>query len=282
MNKEMRVLLVFVICLVNFGCDSGLREEGREFYPSGNLKSVFQIDDGELNGRCTTFYDSQKREVQFIGMMKNNLLEGPVYTFDQNGHLMIEGEYRSNKLNGIVKTYLPDGQIKKLENYKNGQKDGLIFGYNQQGSLIEVIQFKEGLQEGFFMNKTEKRWQNDKDTFEAFGDLGESYHFFSIRQLEDSLFFISEDFGEVEWFAYYLHENRYDNCDVAVERGQLVNIGDRLDVKVYDKNSYAKIGLDSGDMLDVSNSICDFMIIEARFSIPRPTSFSYIYWLDSE
>lgn len=76
-------------------------------------------------GTERTYYDTgelmELKYHQFIkdGQHEHRSLNGPVYTYYENGKLKAKGTYKDGSLNGGFKSYYPDGKLQSHRNYQN-------------------------------------------------------------------------------------------------------------------------------------------------------------------
>jgi antitoxin component YwqK of YwqJK toxin-antitoxin module len=76
-------------------------------------------------GAERTYYDTgelmELKYHQFIkdGQHEHRSLNGPVYTYYENGKLKAKGTYKDGSLYGDFKSYYPDGKVQSARNYQN-------------------------------------------------------------------------------------------------------------------------------------------------------------------
>ncbi len=113
----------------------------RTYYPSGNLESVVNYVDGEVDGKAFFYFDkipeTKKAEMNF----DKDLLEGLYTEYWPNGAVKAELEYKNGKLHGEAKYYYPTGKIKIEGKYKKGEKKGKWLYYDPKGKLLKKERF---------------------------------------------------------------------------------------------------------------------------------------------
>jgi len=109
----------------------------RSFYPSGNLESVVNYNEGEVDGKAFFYYDkfpeTKKAEMNF----DHDLLEGLYTEYWPNGAVKAELHYKNGKLNGSAKYYYPSGKLKIEGKYKKGEKKGKWIYYDPKGKILK-------------------------------------------------------------------------------------------------------------------------------------------------
>jgi len=76
--------------------------------------------------------------------LKNNISDGIVCWYYDNGKIKSECSYKKNMLNGISTHYYKSGKVKAKENYKDNKLEGLSIYYYENGSLMSEENFRNG------------------------------------------------------------------------------------------------------------------------------------------
>lgn len=129
------------------------------------------IDNGERQGFWITRRDRTPHRLQAIKFYKNGLLNGPAYTYENNGDLETSASYKNGKLNGqfiqykfghpIIIAFYLDGKlhgkktiyyddyesitdVKKIMHYDHGLLDGKVSWFNGEGEMTMQYIYKDG------------------------------------------------------------------------------------------------------------------------------------------
>ncbi|HFX18195.1 MAG TPA: toxin-antitoxin system YwqK family antitoxin [Flavobacteriales bacterium] len=106
----------------------------RSYYPSGNLQSVINYDNGEVNGEMFYYYDKPD-ELMVQTNYDHDLLSGDYFEYWPNGAIKAKLHYKDGKLNGDAIFYYKTGQVKIEGKYRNGEKKGKWLFYDQKGNV---------------------------------------------------------------------------------------------------------------------------------------------------
>jgi len=108
----------------------------RIYYPSGNLQSVANYDEGEVTGDFYDYFDKNPRELMVQAHYDHDLLEGEYLEYWVNGAQKAKLHYKNGKLHGEALYYFSTGQLKTKGKYRNGEKKGKWLFYNKKGEVI--------------------------------------------------------------------------------------------------------------------------------------------------
>ncbi len=108
----------------------------RTYYESGNLQSVTNYDDGEVDGDFYYYFDKKPRKLMIQAHFDHDLLDGEYSEYWENGAIKAKLNYKDGKLHGEALYYFPTGQIKTKGKYRNGEKKGKWLFYNKKGEVI--------------------------------------------------------------------------------------------------------------------------------------------------
>ena len=147
----IKLFFNFIIpALLLFSCNLIPEKQGpilpgelhKEFYPSGKLKSVCQVEEKRRNGICNT-YDEQGRLTSTAHYV-NNKFDGTFTTFYQNGNKKTEVNYLDHKKHGVASHYYASGKIKVIENYESGSLNGIKQKFYPNGNIKMENMYENG------------------------------------------------------------------------------------------------------------------------------------------
>ncbi len=109
----------------------------RTYYESGNLQSVANYDDGEVDGDFYYYFDKKPKKVLMIqANFDDDLLDGEYVEYWENGAIKAKLHYDDGKLHGEALYYFSTGQIKTKGKFRKGGKKGKWLFYNKKGDVI--------------------------------------------------------------------------------------------------------------------------------------------------
>lgn len=111
----------------------------RTYYPSGNLQSTVNYNNGQVDGDAYFYYDDDKNTKMAEVHYSNDLIDGPYMEYYENGAQKALLHYESGLLNGPAEYYYKTGRTKIKGKYKNGRKKGKWYFYDEKGNLINKI-----------------------------------------------------------------------------------------------------------------------------------------------
>jgi len=164
MKNTFTLLLIFAIYIVsaqkkhetlfdNGGvkeigqCDKNNKPSGewKRYYETGELKEVFEFEEGNLVGEWKFYKESGK--LSNIIYLNTGLTEN----FDDLGKLFSSGKQIINKgKQGEWKEYYSNGNLKRVENYLDDIKNGPYKSYEIDGILYAEGQYKDNKEEGLW------------------------------------------------------------------------------------------------------------------------------------
>ncbi len=83
---------------------------------------------------------------------QNDILDGEVKFFYENGKVSSEGFMRNGKPDGYWKSYYPDGTLKSEGNRRFFMLDSVWIFYNEKGDTSKIINYKNDKKHGFFIS----------------------------------------------------------------------------------------------------------------------------------
>lgn len=112
----------------------------REYYLSGELKSMTKYDD-DKNGEVITYYRDGAIRGSF--MLVNNKINGKAIGFDRDGSHTITAHFLDDSLHGYVAVFA-DSVIKFDGYYNMGVIDGKWTNYLLNGKVFAEYSYKNG------------------------------------------------------------------------------------------------------------------------------------------
>ncbi len=111
----------------------------RTYYPSGNLKSTVNYEEGIVSGDAYFYYDDAKNTKMAEVHYTNDRIDGVYMEYYENGAQKAMLHYDEGILNGEAEYYYKTGRIKIKGKYKNGRKKGKWYFYDEKGNLINKV-----------------------------------------------------------------------------------------------------------------------------------------------
>ncbi len=108
----------------------------RTYYESGNLQSVANYDDGEVEGDFYYYFDKKPKKLMIQARFDQDLLDGEYIEYWDNGAIKAKLQYKNGKLHGEALYYFPTGQLKTKGKYRNGEKKAKWLFYNKKGEIV--------------------------------------------------------------------------------------------------------------------------------------------------
>ncbi len=116
-----------------------MAEIKREYYPTGQLKSVWSEINGMKEGEYKYYFrencNSNKKDYIYICNYVNGIREDECAIYSMDGQLSEIGNYVNGKLEGEYKKYYENGQLEYVCNLINNCKEGECKGYYDNGQL---------------------------------------------------------------------------------------------------------------------------------------------------
>ena len=170
MNRSRILLFVFPLVFIFFSC----REEKKDYWPNGKLKSVVHVRGGKYFGKALFYLPSGNLQLECF--YKDNLLQGPLIryyaynkkreqqNFDkgnldglstvwyEDGGKLSETTYMNGILNGPYREYHPDNRIRVQGQYMNGFFSGKWLYFDFSGDIVGEGEFTigSGIQRSFY------------------------------------------------------------------------------------------------------------------------------------
>jgi len=120
----------------------------RYFSKKGKLIAESTIKNKKLDGLCLIYYPNQSQSLKTVLTFKNDVLNGIVKTFYENGSLQAEYHCKDNQLDGEASKFNVSGNLVAIESYKNGILNGESRYFQDNRILTEIISFEDGLRHG--------------------------------------------------------------------------------------------------------------------------------------
>ena len=135
MNKY--IILLIAICL--YSCKDNVH---KEYYETGELKEVFEMEGGKLNGERKVYF--KNGTLNWHAVYKDNKVNGFFKEYNEKGILIASTFFKNGIGDGIQKTYFDDGSILKEAKFVNGKSDGIYKEYFNNGKLKKIACFDHG------------------------------------------------------------------------------------------------------------------------------------------
>ena len=118
------------------------------YYPNGNLKELYLMDDDFVTGIVRTYYESGKKheEIPYYKGKKEGLRK----IYFENGNLSNEVYYVDDLREGKTTDYYNNGKILRVKTYKNNFGNGEFTEYYRNGQIKVKGNYKDGLRDGEF------------------------------------------------------------------------------------------------------------------------------------
>ena len=95
------------------------------------------------------YYLSGAKQMEAISLKKDEeIFDGMVTWYFENGHVMQTVNYKNNSLVGERKNYHESGSLKSQYSYENGNIEGAWVGYYENSKLSESGIYKSGARNG--------------------------------------------------------------------------------------------------------------------------------------
>ena len=161
--------IIVIASLLFIACDDV--KIVKDYYPSGELKAKYRLEDGELHGTYYEYYKSGGYKEQSI--YQNGKLNGWRRVYFENGLLNWEAQYKDGKANGIFKNYYENGNLLSESVFKNDVEDSVTRWYYPDGSIEKELQYKDGHLHGI----ARFYYENGQIRLDAVIDLGTTIYY---------------------------------------------------------------------------------------------------------
>ena len=94
----------------------------RDYYHTGEVKSVFRMKEGVKSGSAFHFYLSG--DLRKVETFDQGMRQGSFATFYDGGGLHTKGAMSLGRIHGEVRYFLPDRSLKYVEYFENGSSVG--------------------------------------------------------------------------------------------------------------------------------------------------------------
>ncbi len=153
--------------------DHGVEVGEFKFYKKGFSTQPSAIKTFSNNGRIADLvYYSQKGTIISKGRLVGRKREGKWLHYHRNStKIMTEENYKEDLLNGLMTTYYDNGHVAETTEYEKGKKHGKQLVYSVKDVLIKEFTYSNGVLEGsnkFYSGRgvliIEGNYHNDKKT----------------------------------------------------------------------------------------------------------------------
>ncbi len=132
-------LLFLATCILLFSCN---KQEKIDYYPDGKIKSKTSYKNEIKNGPFYTYFKSGK--VETIGNYIDGKKEGDFTFYYDNGNIYAKIQYRNDKQNGTYSEFYEDKSIKVISHFLNDSVNGESQFFYPSGRIRTISESKEG------------------------------------------------------------------------------------------------------------------------------------------
>lgn len=130
-----------IMSLINY--DNGqLNGVSKTFNESGALLTEFNYKDNVRNGLCVTYFPNGNIESSF--MYDNGVVAGQYQTFTEEGKPIFAGTMDEELFTGTFFQYHENGVLAKSAEYKSNVLDGTLTKYYETGNIAAVVPYSNG------------------------------------------------------------------------------------------------------------------------------------------
>ena len=140
----------------NYNQDGLLDGETKYFYDNGDVKSVFNYEDGYLNG-YTVEYHAISRKKALQGYYEYDQKVGEWRTYHKNGELEESKYYLEGEIVGLTDNYDVNGVLYTSDKYSEGWYIG-GYVYDTTGSTSDSLSIVDGKYTGVYKDIFGKDW----------------------------------------------------------------------------------------------------------------------------
>ena len=116
----------------------------KAYWPSGSIAAVGCYIDGELSGRCYTYFQNGNPECEYFVRKGKHFFEDE--TWHENGQKSEEIHYdHTGTPHGPSRRWWPSGQLKEEFTHVQGSRDGPYRRWHQNGQIAEEFAYKGGV-----------------------------------------------------------------------------------------------------------------------------------------
>lgn len=105
---------------------------------NGKIEYKEMYEDNIKNGESVMYYPNG--QIKSIGNNINGQIEGEVITYYENGTILSKQNYIGGSVEGEVVTYYPNGKMQSKVQFKNGQPIGNFIFYTETGEMKTLNQ----------------------------------------------------------------------------------------------------------------------------------------------
>lgn len=137
------------VYIINFSEDlpNGLFQEN---YPSGSIKTLAFLQNGELNDDFKEFFENGEKK--FIGTYANGKKVGEWQEYNEEGQIKSSIKYKVGLADGSATYFYPDGRAEVKLSYSKGEPDGLYEAFFPDGEIRESGHFNNGVPTGSWLS----------------------------------------------------------------------------------------------------------------------------------
>lgn len=109
---------------------------------SNGFLSQIAYKNGKRDGVKKIFYKDGK--IHLIAVFKNNLLNGTLIGWNENGQKLIQIQYLNDKENGEMREWYSNSRLKTRGYYSHGVKNGKFTKWDIEGKIIDEAYYING------------------------------------------------------------------------------------------------------------------------------------------
>jgi hypothetical protein len=257
-------LLFALLTISLFGCSIMGNGEKKEYYPSGNLKTIYPLKRGLRHGEAISYYDSIVRVKGGEMNFEKDTSNGPFAVYYPDGQVRRKGQIQKKKLHGLIESFHRNGKLKSSISYLNGEVDGRWFEKDSTGNYTGLGEASVGDLIGFNVLSDTAFFEYQGQVYPLkFGTAMNDYFVWSILENQQPLLYYQSNINAK---CTVMHGGHTDDgrCvfkDLNEKWIYLDNNGEKQnapDSLVYREE------LESGQNVKISEDACPFLYIEAK------------------
>jgi antitoxin component YwqK of YwqJK toxin-antitoxin module len=174
MIKDISLKVVITLLVTVFSCRQ--KQESREYYRNGNVKSIKEFRNGQLHGKYTSYYLSGTKESE--EEYRNGKLFGSMILYYENGDTTELVRFLEHGKEGEQRLYFPGNRVKMTLGWMHDYREGPERHYLESGLLSVCGNYKGGVKDSIWTFydstgkiQTEEYWRMgilDSTTDESF------------------------------------------------------------------------------------------------------------------
>lgn len=106
-------------------------------------KAVYFPQSKQLKSKSMYYFDYWSEK---------EIWDGTYTEWDEQGNVLVEGNYKEGKKDGQWNYYHPNGLLQSSSQWQNGLQQGIYITYNKKGDKTSEGYFRNGLKDGVFIS----------------------------------------------------------------------------------------------------------------------------------